>query len=763
MGPQLKLVSQNFQRTNLQNHNVEASVRDSDILAAQEINLPKDERKKRELIKNLEKKWNKKIITSTEVNGGYIAIIYNNILHDDIVGKPEEVIEGRALRIQISNKEYSYNIINIYGPPKYYKPGKEFCEELSHEIKYLKNVIIIGDWNNMIQEEQCSKKMQYEHTMKARAIKHLFNDWQDIHILSNQTIKYTFCRKGYRARLDRAYIKKEEIQRILKYKIIPRTFSDHAAVEITLAYGMKAKWGMGNWSLNKELLQDERYRTRIRNHINIFQINATTSDILEEWDSFKDKVKTTTIQFATEKRKEQKDDIKELEAQLENVQGEIDMLGETDDNVMQMERIKENLKKHEEMKREGERIRAREEKYYLDERPTSYFFRKEKKRGQNKQITLLVDDDNNYLEQKEEILEETHKFYQDLYKTTGSNTDQIKKNLKHVTKKINDEERQYLNQIIKDKEIKEAIANMDADKSPGEDGITAEFYKAFIKELLEPMTMLFNNIWLKEKQPQSHKNAIIKLLFKKNDHRKLKNWRPISLLNIDYKVYTKVLTARLREIMSTITPMEQKCGVEGRRMTDVIRNINEVRNHNTDGYLVLIDQAKAFDRVNHDYLFQTMEHMGITGKYLNLVKEVYTDISSQVSINGAKTQKVSITRGVRQGCPLSMLLYTISATPVIYMINNNKGISGHTTKKNHKMKIQCYADDSTIIIKKPNELETIKKIYNDHAIASAKINEEKTQIFKMGGQINMKEEKEAKIEEKIRSQVTILGAIFCQQ
>ena len=75
MGPQLKLVSQNFQRTNLQNHNVEASVRDSDILAAQEINLPKDERKKRELIKNLEKKWNKKIITSTEVNGGYIAII----------------------------------------------------------------------------------------------------------------------------------------------------------------------------------------------------------------------------------------------------------------------------------------------------------------------------------------------------------------------------------------------------------------------------------------------------------------------------------------------------------------------------------------------------------------------------------------------------------------------------------------------------------------------------------------------------------------
>ena len=120
-------------------------------------------------------------------------------------------------------------------------------------------------------------------------------------------------------------------------------------------------------------------------------------------------------------------------------------------------------------------------------------------------------------------------------------------------------------------------------QKPIEDGITAEFYKTLINELLEPMTILLNNIWLKEKQPQSHKNALIKLLFKKDDHRKLKNWRPISLLNIDYKVY-KVLTARLRKVMGTITPVEQKCGVQGRRMTDVIRNINEIRNHNMNGY-----------------------------------------------------------------------------------------------------------------------------------------------------------------------------------
>ena len=199
-------------------------------------------------------------------------------------------------------------------------------------------------------------------------------------------------------------------------------------------------------------------------------------------------------------------------------------------------------------------------------------------------------------------------------------------------------------------------------------------------------------------------------------------------------------------------------------MTDVIRTINEIRNHNTDGYLVLIDQAKAFDRVNHQYLFSTMAHMGITAKFLQVIKEIYQNITSQITINGGKTRKVNITRGVRQGCPLSMILYTICAIPVIHMINNNKRISGHTTKKNRTIKVQCYADDSTIIIKNPNEIKEIQQIYNNHSAASeSKINDDKTQIFKLGRQNNDKEEKEANIQGKIQKQVTILGAKFCTE
>ena len=131
--------------------------------------------------------------------------------------------------------------------------------------------------------------------------------------------------------------------------------------------------------------------------------------------------------------------------------------------------------------------------------------------------------------------------------------------------------------------------------------------------------------------------------------------------------------------------MEQKGGIEGRQMTDVTRNLDLIRDHNDEGYLVCLDQAKAFDRVNHTYLFEVMKKVGINGNFLKAVQELYKNITSQIQLNGGKTEKIQIERGVRQGCPLSMTLYTISAIPVIEMVKDNSNIKGHTTKHNNKI------------------------------------------------------------------------------
>ena len=91
------------------------------------------------------------------------------------------------------------------------------------------------------------------------------------------------------------------------------------------------------------------------------------------------------------------------------------------------------------------------------------------------------------------------------------------------------------------------------------------------------------------KQPLSQKNALVKLLYKKGDHRELKNWCPVSLLNVDYKILTKIITNRLSNFLPKIVPEEQKCGVKGCKMNDVIRNLASYRDHSKSGYFVLID------------------------------------------------------------------------------------------------------------------------------------------------------------------------------
>ena len=102
-----------------------------------------------------------------------------------------------------------------------------------------------------------------------------------------------------------------------------------------------------------------------------------------------------------------------------------------------------------------------------------------------------------------------------------------------------------------------------------------------------------------------------------------------------------------------------------------------------------------------------------------------------------------------------MTLYTISAILVIEMVKDNSNIKGHTTKHN-KIKIQCYADDMTIIMEQPKEIEAIRTIYQELKSIQKQNNEENTQILKLGNKNNKAEEKKYNIDDKIKSQVTVL-------
>ena len=159
--------------------------------------------------------------------------------------------------------------------------------------------------------------------------------------------------------------------------------------------------------------------------------------------------------------------------------------------------------------------------------------------------------------------------------------------------------------------------------------------------------------------------GLIKLLYRKGDRTDLKNWRPISLLNCNYKFLSKMISLRLANVLEDIIEPDQTRSVPNRSIITnglLLRDLIQIANEkNLPAALISLDQLKAFDRVNWDFLFQTTSAFNFHPTFVSWMKLLYTDISSCVRVNGHLTGTFSLTMEVRPGCPLSPLLYVIFA------------------------------------------------------------------------------------------------------
>ncbi|CAM2095666.1 unnamed protein product [Caretta caretta] len=155
---------------------------------------------------------------------------------------------------------------------------------------------------------------------------------------------------------------------------------------------------------------------------------------------------------------------------------------------------------------------------------------------------------------------------------------------------------------------------MPTNKSPGMDGLTVEFYRAFW-DILGPDLV---TVWAESLQsgvlPLSCRRAVLVLLPKKGDLRDLRNWRPVSLLSTDYKIVAKAISLRLGSVMADVVHPDQTYTVPGRSIFDnlfLVRDLLELgRRDGLSFALLSLDQEKAFDRVDHGYLLSTLQAFG---------------------------------------------------------------------------------------------------------------------------------------------------------
>ena len=166
---------------------------------------------------------------------------------------------------------------------------------------------------------------------------------------------------------------------------------------------------------------------------------------------------------------------------------------------------------------------------------------------------------------------------------------------------------------------------MQNDKSPGNDGLTKEFYVSFWDYINQSLYDSIMTAKVKGELSTSQKQAIIKLLEKKDrDKRLIKNWRPISLLNIDVKLLNKSLASKLKVVLPSIIKSDQTAYVKGRFIGESARLISDIlettEKLNIGGYMVTMDIEKAFDSMDHVFLIAVLEKLGFGNEFLKWVK-----------------------------------------------------------------------------------------------------------------------------------------------
>lgn len=229
------------------------------------------------------------------------------------------------------------------------------------------------------------------------------------------------------------------------------------------------------------------------------------------------------------------------------------------------------------------------------------------------------------------------------------------------------------------------------------------------------------------------------MIYKKGDKELIKNWRPITLLNSDYKIYAKLLANRMKQSISSIIEEDQTCAVPGRVITeslllvrDIIWDVGDRRQRMA---LTTLDFEKAYDRVSHEFLFSVLKKMGCPEKFVKQIQSLYGEAFSQISVNGFLSEKVSLLSGVKQGCPLSPILFICAIEPLLCAVRRDKVVEGFFVpgSKGKQIKTIAYMDDVTLIIKNSKSLKRALRIVDWFCCGSGfKINLDKSGVFLIG-------------------------------
>jgi hypothetical protein len=712
-----------------------------------------------------------------ENNGNFtnkegVAFILNRDLMGNRLWKHTPLIEGRASRIQIEWEEgYGLDIINVHAPNSdAHKTA--FFEQLKTELdnqEELTDPILLGDFN-FVEDEMDRFPRHSDSNAVIDAFSLTRNKWKLIDSWRTHHpvfVDFTFQNTEAASRIDRIYLNPKIYPYSYSSDIInPGTFTDHLMTTVSIMKKHLPYIGKGIWRLAPSLLDNydfmkeaEKLLKSAELHFEALQHTEST-EIQKIWFATKHKIRTLAKDIQRERNHDRDGGVGHQRSQIHTVQ---ETMRESPDN--KEEKLQELNELQQELgtitSRNHLKIQRKAKTRYMNmgEKYTKYWFNLKKKQIGDQTILGLTNKKNKLVTSTREMAEiavDHHKNLQSKPTMTRIREKAIEQIEQSITNTLSHEEKDLLTHLTSEDDVRKAIKNATNGTSPGDDGISYEFYKAIHKrkmvkkdkskpDIIKMLTLLYQNIEKQGvhifqssgKRKMQFTDSLMFLMYKKNDKTKISNYRPITLLNTDYKIYTKTIAMKLGTVATTRIHVNQAGFIPKRNIYDHTNTTHMVIEYcdlvNQNGCIVALDQEKAYDKIDHDYLWRVLRKFDFPEPFIKRIQELYKNMEKRIKINETLSEWFEIKRGVHQGDPMSCILYNFAIEPLAEMIRRSELLGIEVPNTTKSLIVALFADDTLVYLNEKDNLNTLNEILDTFCKAStAKFNTEKTEYLPIG-------------------------------
>ena len=706
-----------------------------------------------------ESEWGGNIVYNHGTSGSCGVLIIPPKSHDYKIECLYKDCDGRIIILKVENDSNCFTLVNIYAPSGNENTKIDFCTTLSNSLDNVMssiesfNCIAGGDFNLCLQPQLDSFSENNSNDRYRNSITSFLENFNLIdawRVVNPELRRFTWRRSTpiQQSRLDYWMISSHMLYNMIDIDIHASFKSDHSPIKIRFDCNATESRGPGFWKFNASLLDDGDYCEYIKGMIDKLKEEYTyVSDPSLKWDLIKMEIRSATIAYSKTQARLKRQFEKDVTAELKSLE-EAMSSSPTHIILEKYSCLQAQLETFYDQRSKGAILRSKVNKVEYGEKNSKYFLNLEKNNFETKHIKKLITDSNTTIIAQPAILKYEEEFYEDLLtsKFDPVDNDRISDTAEFLNSitlpPLPDNSRYICEKPLEIEECKKAIDKLASGKSPGSDGFTADFYKYFWEDIKILLYESFVYSFETGKLSIDQRRGILSLNPKKDkDIRYLKNWRPITLLNTDYKILAKVLGTRLRNVLPDLIHSDQVAYLENRYIGQNIRIIDDVLYHakatNADGIIACIDFEKAFDSVEWSYIDQVLQSFNFGPNFIHWTKIMYNEITSCVMNNGYSSRFFGVTRGIRQGCPLSAYLFLLVAETLAAGIRQNIHITGLKMGSN-ELSIAQMADDTTLFLDGPISLQRCLLLFALYGrISGLRINIIKSEALGLGKYKNL--------------------------